>query len=145
MKGLRFVVKVIVLILLNKILQKNVSVLESLASSAVKTARELKCPFIIVYSDSGNAARLVSKYFPSVPVLILTQNPIVARQCEGYMSNCRSKLIDMSLTNPEVLTPQIIADCLKKGLCKKGDPIISLYGQSGLQTGTTNMIKLNYA
>lgn len=41
---------------------------ESVASSAVRTAIKVKAAMIIVFTSSGRAARLISKYRPSVPV-----------------------------------------------------------------------------
>lgn len=44
-----------------------ISAVESLASSCVKTAMDMKCPFIIVFSSSGYMASLVAKYMPGQP------------------------------------------------------------------------------
>lgn len=43
--------------------------LESIASSAVKAATKVKASVIIVFTSSGRAARLISKYRPPMPVL----------------------------------------------------------------------------
>jgi len=43
--------------------------LESIASSAVRAAIKVKASVIIVFTSSGRAARLISKYRPTMPVL----------------------------------------------------------------------------
>ena len=45
------------------------SPLESLASSAVRTAHKVHAKLIIVLTRGGSTARLVAKYRPSIPVL----------------------------------------------------------------------------
>ena len=43
---------------------------ESLASSAVRTATKVNATCIIALAASGDTARLISKYFPSCPVVV---------------------------------------------------------------------------
>ena len=43
--------------------------LESIASSAVKAATKVNAKVIVVFTSSGRAARLISKYRPTMPVL----------------------------------------------------------------------------
>ncbi|GFH13520.1 pyruvate kinase, partial [Haematococcus lacustris] len=45
------------------------SPLESLASSAVRTAHKVHASLIVVLTRGGSTARLVAKYRPLVPVL----------------------------------------------------------------------------
>lgn len=56
-----------------KELMKNVpmpmSPLESLASSAVRTANKVRAALIVVLTRGGSTAKLVAKYRPSVPIL----------------------------------------------------------------------------
>ncbi len=43
----------------------------------------------MVLTESGNSARLIAKYRPSMPILAVTSVPSVARQLQGYVKNCR--------------------------------------------------------
>lgn len=45
------------------------SPLESLASSAVRTAHKIRASLIVVLTRGGSTARLVAKYRPPIPVL----------------------------------------------------------------------------
>ncbi len=37
---------------------------------------------MVVFSETGKTARLVSKYRPACPVLVVTSNPQLARYCQ---------------------------------------------------------------
>ncbi|CAM6102215.1 unnamed protein product [Calypogeia fissa] len=45
--------------------------LESIASSAVRAATKVRASVIVVFTTSGRAARLVAKYKPTMPVLVV--------------------------------------------------------------------------
>lgn len=45
--------------------------LESIASSAVRAATKVRASVIVVFTSSGRAARLIAKYRPSMPVLVV--------------------------------------------------------------------------
>ncbi|KAG5985513.1 hypothetical protein E4U52_001255 [Claviceps spartinae] len=53
---------------------------ETVAIAAVAAASEQGAKAILVLSTSGNTARLVSKYKPSVPIITVTRNQQTARQ-----------------------------------------------------------------
>merc|ERR1712241_1538792 len=57
-----------------------VSTAEALAASAVNTALDLDIDLIIVLTDTGHMARLVSKYRPSIPILACSVSLAVIRQ-----------------------------------------------------------------
>ncbi|KMZ72597.1 Pyruvate kinase [Zostera marina] len=50
---------------------ESASHLESVASSAVRAATEVKASIIVVLTSSGRAARLIAKYRPQMPILAL--------------------------------------------------------------------------
>jgi len=53
---------------------------ETVAMAAVAAATEQDASAILVLSTSGNTARLISKYRPSVPIITVTRNEQTARQ-----------------------------------------------------------------
>ncbi|EJD03885.1 pyruvate kinase [Fomitiporia mediterranea MF3/22] len=53
---------------------------ETVAMAAVAAAAEQNAGAILVLSTSGNTARLISKYRPSVPIITVTRNQQTARQ-----------------------------------------------------------------
>jgi pyruvate kinase len=59
-----------------------ISVAEAIASNAVKTSWDVHATLIIVLTQSGNSALAISKYRPIAPVLAVTSDEMVARQCQ---------------------------------------------------------------
>ena len=78
-----------------KLSGKAISHGESAASSAVKTATDIGAKAIIVLSETGETARMLSKYHPHMPILAICVEGRVARQIEGYMNNSRAILTDV--------------------------------------------------
>jgi pyruvate kinase len=114
---------------------------ESVASSAVKTAYDVKAKAMIVLTSSGLTARFVAKYRPQIPILVLTAMGHVARQTQGYLKNCESAILGSMLGTDAILIKA--QDMVKRrGWATTGDRIICVYGlQEGI-TGTTNMMRV---
>ena len=77
------------------------SPLESLASSAVRTANKVRASLIIVLTRGGTTARLVAKYRPYVPILsvavpIMTTDSLEWQCSDEYPAHhslvCRCRL-----------------------------------------------------
>jgi len=60
--------------------------LDSLAASAVQSARDMDAKLIILITMSGRMARAVSKYRPNVPILAFCTDAQVARRLQLYRS-----------------------------------------------------------
>lgn len=118
-----------------------VSPAESIASSAVKTAWDVQATMIVVLSETGNTARCIAKYFPSIPILVITNNAATARQTEGLVKNCKSVVIDSMIGTNTILTN---ASAMGKafGWVKTGDSIVAVYGSQEAQSGSTNLVQV---
>jgi len=115
----------------------------SIASSAVKTAIDVKAKAIIVCSESGATASQVCKFRPYVQVLVLTTNTHTARQCSGVLKGCTSKLMS-SIMDTDKCIEEVIAGVVASGKAKAGDPIIIIHGTSAMK-GSTNTMRIEYA
>ena len=62
---------------------KPVSAIESIVCSIAKNAVDLRPGMIIVFSENGKTARLIAKYRPCAPVLLVTSNDKLARACSS--------------------------------------------------------------
>jgi len=60
---------------------------EAAASSAVKTAIDIEAKAIVVLSETGETARLISKFHPDQTVFAVCADETIARQIEGYTSS----------------------------------------------------------
>jgi len=116
---------------------------ESVASSAVKTAVDVKAKAIIVCSESGTTATQVAKFRPGMPVKVLTTSATVARQCNGVLKGCDSDILP-SLEATDKIVQDTIDSFKSSGLCSPGDAVVVVHGQSA-RVGATNTMRVQYA
>jgi pyruvate kinase len=86
------------------IAQGKLSNAESVAFSAASTVIDTRADVIIVLTESGYTPRLMAKYKPSVPIIVITSDQQVAAQCAGYLKNCRCVFCSMFYALPTFLT-----------------------------------------
>lgn len=111
----------------------DLSVGESLASSAVKTSIDVKAKLIMVMSDSGRMAGYVAKFRPGVSVLCLTTNVRAARQASGLLLGMHTILVD-SLEKTDELIEEVNSELVSAGMVKVGDPMVVISGRmSGMK------------
>ncbi|GBG66873.1 hypothetical protein CBR_g72629 [Chara braunii] len=120
------------------------SPLESLASSAVRTANKVRASLIVVLTRGGSTAKLVAKYRPSIPILsvavpVLTTDNLSwsiseeapARQsliCRGLiplLAEGAARATDTDTTD-EILNAALQWS-KNRGLIKPGDCIVALH------------------
>ena len=89
----------------------------------MKSAYDVEAKLIIVLSESGTSARLVAKFHPAMPILVLTPYPEVARQCQGYVRNCRATVVGSMIGTESVLI-SALESCKRLGLGKSGDKVL---------------------
>merc|ERR1712232_174040 len=114
----------------NSILNKvgNLSVGESMSSSATKSALDVNAKVIVVLSESGRMANYVSKFRPGVSVLMLTPNEQAARQASGLLAGLHSIAVD-SLDKAEELLEELFYELVQAGLAMEGDDIVVCGGR----------------
>lgn len=115
---------------------------ESIASSAVKTAIDVKAKAIIVMSESGNTARQVAKFRPGMPVKVVTTSPQVARQCYGSLKGCSAYVVD-SMEHEDEGTKQCMEELKAAGKASPGDSVVIVHGTVA-KAGATNTMKIEY-
>merc|ERR1712071_496395 len=121
----------------------SLSTSESIASSSVKTAIDVSAKAIIVCSESGATATQVAKFRPGMPVFVLTTSPRVARQCNGYLKGCESRILS-NLADTDFAIGDTIAELKKKEIVTPGDSVVIVHGSSA-NVGATNTMKIEYA
>ncbi|KAK4482915.1 hypothetical protein RD792_010088 [Penstemon davidsonii] len=130
------------------------SPLESLASSAVRTANSSRAALILVLTRGGSTAKLVAKYRPGMPILSAVVPEIKTDSFDWSCSDespARHSLIFRGLVpilcagsaraSHEESTEEALEFSLQlaktKGLCKAGDAVVALH-----RIGTASIIKI---
>ncbi|CAN6250667.1 unnamed protein product [Urochloa humidicola] len=130
------------------------SPLESLASSAVRTANMAKAALIVVLTRGGTTAKLVAKYRPRVPILsvvvpvlttdsfdwtISSEGParysLIYRGLIPLLAEGSAKATDSEST--EVILEAALKSAVQKQLCKPGDAVVALH-----RIGVASVIKI---
>eukprot|EP00300_Choanocystis_sp_HF-7_P037442 c5358_g1_i1.p2 GENE.c5358_g1_i1~~c5358_g1_i1.p2 ORF type:complete len:530 (-),score=125.80 c5358_g1_i1:63-1625(-) len=119
----------------------HISPVESIASSAVKTARDLAAKLIIVLTESGNTARLVAKYKPSAVVLALTDLAKTAAALMLTRSVIPVLLKRRIDANDEVVRAGMY-EAISYGIIDSGDVIVVVSGTIAGQSGNTNTVRV---
>ncbi|URD72077.1 Pyruvate kinase [Musa troglodytarum] len=130
------------------------SPLESLASSAVRTANKARATLIVVLTRGGTTAKLVAKYRPRVPILsvvvpVLTtdsfdwtvsdespaRHSLIYRGLVPLLAEGSAKATDSEST--EMILQAALKAAVDKRLCKPGDSIVALH-----RIGVASVIKI---
>ena len=114
---------------------------EAIASSAVKTALDMDAKMLVVLTESGNTARMVAKYRPKMPILILTPSKHVAQQCYGLLRGTECRVVGSMMGTAGILVraAKIGIEC---GFLKPGETLVAIHGMTEAKSGATNMLKV---
>lgn len=105
---------------------------ETCAMAAVSASYEQNAKAIVVLSTSGLTCRLVSKYKPNVPIMMVTRNDRAARYSHLYRG-----VYPFIYTKPKVENWQedvenrlrwAVSEAIELGIIAKGDSIITIQG-----------------
>lgn len=119
---------------------------ETVAMAAVSASLEQQAGAILLMSTSGNTARLVSKYRPSCPILVVTRNEKTARGVHLYRG-CypfhypmpRPETNEKWQEDVDNRIKYGLAEALKLNIIEKGDTVIALQGWRAGQGATNSM------
>ncbi|CAM9988658.1 unnamed protein product [Ectocarpus sp. 12 AP-2014] len=114
---------------------------ESVASSAVKTAIDLRAAMVVVLTETGTTARLLAKYRPDVPILAFTAAVDAARQMNGYLRNVQSQVIG-SMIGTDSIVFRAIDIGKQNGWVKPGDKVVCIHGMKEATAGSTNSMRV---
>lgn len=118
----------------------SLSAVESLASSAVKTAIDVNAALIIVLSDSGRTAGSIAKFRPGRIIVCLTSSPTVARQANGVYSAVHAYHVE-KMSDDIAVTQDIGNQAVHFGVAKPGDLMVVVSGTLKGQ-GLNNQVRV---
>jgi pyruvate kinase len=113
----------------------------AISHAAVTAAKAMKLKNIVVVSESGGAARLVSEYRPEANIICLTQNEVTFRRLAAFWG-VTPVLIGPSATTEE-LVDRVEATLIERNLALPGESVLITMAVpvgSGMQT---NVLKIH--
>jgi pyruvate kinase len=113
----------------------------AISLATCNTAMELNASAIITATQSGNSARIVSKYRPECPIIAVTPYDAVARKLAlnwGVFPVVASKV-----ETTDELIHKSVDIALAAGYVKKGDLVVIAAGIPMNYVGATNMMKVH--
>jgi len=113
---------------------------EAIAEAICHAAEELRMKAIVVFTETGYSARLVSKYRPRAPILTFSPNQETRRRLNLFWG-VDSKRMDRIEYIDQL--PAVVEERLRKEhLVRKGDIVGMIAGTPIGATGTTNLMRL---
>jgi len=119
----------------------NKNITNAISYAAVGTALDLGSAAIVVITDTGFAARMVSRCRPSFPVLAVTADQTACRQL-SLVWGTFPMLSDKPFEGDNEVFDVAEAMAVKSGLVKTGETIVALAGVPIGVAGTTNTMKV---
>lgn len=111
------------------------------SDAACRAARSLQAKAIVVFTESGSTARLISQDRPDVPILALTPWEETRRRMALYWG-----VVPLVIQRRETLeetVQEMEGLLLAEGWVKAGDTLVVISGTPMWQPGTVNAIKLH--
>jgi pyruvate kinase len=116
------------------------SVAETICESIAHSAEDLPMGAIAVFTETGNTARMISKYRPKVPLYAFTHSEPVVRRMNLYWGvhpvRCRQA------HSAEQMVTMAEQDLVRRGVLKPGDVLGVVAGTRQL-SGSTNLMRLH--
>lgn len=121
--------------------ESRVSITNSISQAVSHTAFNLNAAAILSATESGNTARIVSKYRPESPIIAVSSNPGVVRKLalvwgvkaiHGAAAKTTDEMLDITVT-----------ESLKSGRVEHGDLVVITAGVPVGESGTTNIMKVH--
>jgi pyruvate kinase len=115
---------------------------DALAGAASYAAEQIEARYIVVFTQSGFTARLMSKFRPAAPIIALTPSARVARRANilwGVMPFVLEDLVD----SHEQIVEKVDQFLLGRGLADTGDRLVILMGSPVYERAKTNLLRLH--
>jgi len=119
----------------------NKNITNTMSYAGVATAQDLGAACIVPITDSGYAARMVSRSRPNCPILAVTNDPVTCRQL-SLTWGCIPVLSERPFEGDSEVFDIAEEMAMKTGLAKSGDIIVAMAGVPVGLAGTTNTIRV---
>jgi pyruvate kinase len=118
-----------------------ISIPDAACQAAAQAATAVRAKGIVVFTQSGTTARLISKYRPSSPIFAFTPSEEIRRRTSLYWGVV-SRRMDR-IEQADRLIAQMERHLRQEGWAGTGDRLVILFGFPIDRKGPTNMVKLH--
>jgi pyruvate kinase len=120
--------------------RSGLSVAETICESIAHAAEDLPMGAIAVFTETGNTARMISKYRPEAPIYAFTHNATVAQRTNLYWGAHPIKCDRAHSTDSMVDVAEF--ELLRRGVLKPGD-VLGVVAGTRQASGSTNFMRLH--
>ncbi len=113
------------------------------AHTAARLAEKLKAKYIVVYTETGYSAQLISKHHPTCPIAAFSRNADVCHHLK-LLWGVRSKQVE-DVHDVDTLVKRLDDLMLDLGWIERGDLIVLVAGTPLTVGGRTDLVKLHRA
>jgi pyruvate kinase len=115
---------------------------DALAGAANYAAEQIDAKFIVVFTQTGFAARLMSKFRPVAPIVALTPSTWVARRMNILWGVLPFVLKDVGAYHEQIVE-HVDDFLLGQGVVQPGDRLVILMGSPIYQRAKTNLLRVH--
>lgn len=113
----------------------------AVCDAAFHAARAVGARAIVVFTQTGATARLISKYRPASEIIAFTPHELVTRRMNFYWGV--KPMIMHAISNVDELIQALDRVLLERNLTKEGDKLVILTGAPIVERGHTSLLKLH--
>lgn len=113
---------------------------EAVAEAACHAAATLKAKALVVFTQSGGTAALISKFRPQLPIIAFTPFPDIQRRLSLFWGVNSCPIGSVGRTNQQI---KVGEETLLAAGFKKGDVIVITMGVPIEAKGSTNLMKIH--
>ncbi len=117
------------------------TVTDSISQAVANTAIDLEVNAILTPTESGQTARLVSKYRPVAPIIAITPNQKVMKKLSLIWGVF--PILGVEVKSTDEMLASAVDGALYSGYIKHGDLVIITAGVPVGKSGTTNLMKVH--
>ena len=115
---------------------------DALAGAANYAAEQIDAKFIVVFTQTGGAARLMSKFRPRAPIIALTPSSWVARRM-NILWGVQPYVLQQVGEYHEQIVERVDEFLLQKDIVRTGDRLVILMGSPIYQRAKTNLLRVH--
>jgi pyruvate kinase len=117
------------------------TVASAVSQAATEIAVNLEAQTIVAFTETGNTARLLSKYRPEARIVAFTPNEVTLRQMALYWGVSPHQFERRRYTDEELASAAEILE--KEGVVSKGDRVVMVAGVPPNVHASTNLVKVH--